>query len=94
MLPKLSPHEGELQYNMDLGQNDSVYKKTKNLTLTIARNSRQKSTKDNLMMPNVRFCKLVLRTISIKELEKGSKLSVQMITKLLIRGFRLKITQI
>ena len=73
MLPKLSPHKGEPQYNMDLGQNDSVNEKAKNLTLTIARNSRRKSIEDNLMMPNVRFGKQVSRTDLDKGAGKGVK---------------------
>ena len=49
------PRKGDLQYSLDLGQNDPVHIKHKKLNLTISRTNRRKSIEDSIVMSNMKF---------------------------------------
>lgn len=64
---------GEQLYSMDLGKNDPIHSRHKNINLTVSRTNRRKSIEDNMLMPNVKFVSPHSRTHAHKGLDPGSK---------------------
>ena len=71
MQSKGVPRKGDLQYSLDLGQNDPVHARQKHLNLTISRTNRRKSIEDNIFISNMKFMTSESNPAFSKDFDKG-----------------------
>lgn len=71
MQSKGVPRKGDLQYSLDLGQNDPVHARQKHLNLTISRTNRRKSIEDNIFISNMKFMSSESNPAFSKDFDKG-----------------------